>query len=578
MDSQTEAGSLGEDLVVATNVPLPTSRRSSLKGPSSRAMSPVERPLRYSRAAGSVPSLDNQFQEVHGSFEPYDAQVSAASSPYRDLYAPPNSPWLVEGTPPAPPRRSESSTFASENLEKPRFTEGPCKLAVVNDGDKDCFAVLLTRAMITQLKNVCSIVEQVENLEKDYEISTARAYQEEIRVQRLMESTDGTEGAIVHIQKRRELEGAQLEFDRLSNERDLFGQYLNDKKQKLFACQETIINSMRTTLTEGGLLHDDEGAEKAKKGDDPEKEKASSDSEKDEVDVHSHHQPRVDRQTNSLGTRSIMLNVDDYSEDDDDSQRKTGEYYLQQFLAGAPDSWDVSMSVPLGEPPIVPLGGAPPVPLAAPPPVQSDDCFPSQELLHRRAIYDKCIDSEFRRNRLQNELDNGWWIYHRKLIDFQKAVEEGKCSITRSEFDRRDLLYKRELTRKILEIEDEQNKALSEKMALSLAEYDIEQDMAVKEGVLETFGTGTWRVGIEAWLNGVTGGKEQEAANDSVDDIMWKARTVAFAESHSCLDMEAVCVRKVKQYREHCEKLREDVLLQKMSSEGGVPVPGDASK
>ncbi|KAL9117748.1 MAG: hypothetical protein Q9187_005711 [Circinaria calcarea] len=538
---------------------------SSPEESSSKGVCQFEVAVQTSEDVGSVLSLNevpDGFHEVHHPSALYDVQPSAVLSPVSDLYAPRDTLQRVEGSPSALATSTHTGTFASENIEKPEFAERRYKLAVVNDGEKNCFAVILTRDMLAQFKNMCSIIAEVESLNEQHVISTSRAHKERVHVQRLIELDDATEGATVQLENEKEIERAQMEFERVTNERDLFGKYLNDEKQRLFACQETILSSMRTTLTEGGLLNHDKDSGKERNDDDSEKKSKDDDSEK-ERNNHDSERERNDHDSEKDGVEPHRYNHTDSSRtsstrslrgDDDSEGEDLALYTYEHFLAE--------------------------VQKADSPPVLSDGSFSTPEVRHRRAITGKCRDTEMRLNTLKRELEYGWLMDSRKAIDFQMTVAGGVRSVSRSEIDKQDLLYKRELTRKILEVEDEHNKALAEKMALSIASNDVKLNNAMKMGDerVQLLGCGIWRSSVEAWLHEVTGGKEQEAPEYSLEDTMWKVKTVDFGESHSCLDMEAVCARKIEEYREECEKLREGVNLHKMSSEAGLPVSGNTSE
>ena len=489
------------DLGVATSFSLPTSMTPLPKESSSKGADQLEVAVPVSEDVGSVLSLNevtDRFHEVHHPSALSNVQPSAALCSLSDLNVPRHTRQRVEGPTSATMKNTHAGTFASENLQKPDFAEDLCKFAAVNDGGKGCWALILTGVMLAKFKDMCSMTAEVERLNKKHVASTSQAYKEGIHVQKLVESDDATKGPTIQQENEKEIDKAQTEFERVSNERDLFGQHLNDEKQRLFACQETILSTLRTALIKGGLLDGDE---------DSEKERNDDDSMKDGVDPHQHDQHQDNHQTDS----TLVLS-------------------------------DARSTIP--------------------------------EARHRRAIADKCIDTEKRLNKLQRELEDRRFMNYYESMDYQIAVDNGGCSVSKSEFDKQELSKKMKLTRKILEVEDEYTKAVAEKMALSIASNDIKLESAMNLGdeEVESPKHEARRLGIEAWRNGVTGGKEQEAPEYSLEDTIWKVKTVGVGEDCYWLDMDVVCGRRIEKYREECEKLREGVLLQKMSSEAGLPV------
>ena len=187
----------------------------------------------------------------------------------------------------------------------------------------------------------------------------------------------------------------------------------------------------------------------------------------------------------------------------------------------------------------------------------------NQEELQRRETYDEFIESLRYLDTVQEKFDHQGFLYRENLAEYQEMVKAGTISISRSEFDRRKVLYGQRLTRALIDAEEAFEEARERAQALGAISSDYGQECYYgaeyeeswpENKVAEYIASQDWS-SVEAWVDDVldpTG----HADVDSVEIDEWDAEEVDVNDSISVIDYEDYR-RDIDRNRRICARLED---------------------
>ena len=193
----------------------------------------------------------------------------------------------------------------------------------------------------------------------------------------------------------------------------------------------------------------------------------------------------------------------------------------------------------------------------------SDEVQISEELLQRRSAFEYFIDRSQLLDTVQTDFDEQRQNYHENLTEYLQDVKAGASSMSRSEFDRRSVKYGQELTRALIDIEEEVDEARDHAQALGAIPsdyghefyYGAEYEESWPENkIADYIATEDWSF-VQSWLNGVPdSGSASEIDPVEVDE--WEAEEVEVNDSISVMDYEDYR-RDIDRHRRDCARLED---------------------
>ena len=168
----------------------------------------------------------------------------------------------------------------ASDLETKRYTDGPSKIVLANDGTNDCLAVLLTETMVADLKDMFTASCKVDTLKKRFKNAkrdTAYAQNCLESAQVLSENSDNDE----HGQTHTDLEGLEDEVSVLSRTKNQLEKELEIYRLNLSFFHDQSENLFKRVLGEAGLLENCQAADGQHDGTNIESEKVEADRRSD---------------------------------------------------------------------------------------------------------------------------------------------------------------------------------------------------------------------------------------------------------------------------------------------------------
>lgn len=189
----------------------------------------------------------------------------------------------------------------------------------------------------------------------------------------------------------------------------------------------------------------------------------------------------------------------------------------------------------------------------------TDKTVISVEHLNRLATYEDMLERENLLQTLQDKFDTRRETYNQEFVDYSQAVEDGNCSLSRSEFDGICLSNLRDLTKALADAERGHEYAKFKARALGLVGNDWEQesdfvddpdDCDYLESLEAELCGGVDRDFIEAWSAEVSDCEDPDNLEDQ-DNDEWDAETVDISDSISLVD-RGRNRRRIDRWREIC--------------------------
>ena len=204
--------------------------------------------------------------------------------------------------------------------------------------------------------------------------------------------------------------------------------------------------------------------------------------------------------------------------------------------------------------------------------IQTNESGISLEELNRRATVEELELETSALQRLQAAFDRRHSTYEKELQEWSMEYREGRCPLTRMEFDHSILRDGQQLTRDLIETEAAQEDVLARAWKLGLLQNSWEQESNFIDDIDDGYSlslevsmkASVNRDYINAWANGVFVSEPQyyqthapESEEDGSWETMWDGQSVGISDSFSVLD-DTRNRRRIARWRETCELQHEE--------------------
>ncbi len=187
----------------------------------------------------------------------------------------------------------------------------------------------------------------------------------------------------------------------------------------------------------------------------------------------------------------------------------------------------------------------------------------NQEELQRQEAYEEFMERSQYLNTVQEKFDNQGSLYRENLAEYRDMVAAGDTIMSRSDFDRRKVRYGQQLTRALIDAEDEFEEARERAQDLGAIGsdygrefyYGAEYEESWPENkVAEYNASSDWGF-VEDWMNNIPDSASQaEVESVEIDD--WEAEEVDVNDSISNIDCEDYR-QDIDRYRRICARLED---------------------
>lgn len=187
----------------------------------------------------------------------------------------------------------------------------------------------------------------------------------------------------------------------------------------------------------------------------------------------------------------------------------------------------------------------------------------SQEELQRREAYEEFIERSQYLDTVQEQFDGQGSLYRENLAEYQEMVAIGTTNMSRSDFDSRKVQYGQQLTRALIDAEEEFEEARERAQALGAIGsdygqefyYGAEYEESWPENKIADFNASYDWSFVEGWMDNIPDSTSHEDA-DSVEIDEWDAEEVDVNDSISNIDCEDYR-QDIDRYRRICARLED---------------------
>ena len=196
----------------------------------------------------------------------------------------------------------------------------------------------------------------------------------------------------------------------------------------------------------------------------------------------------------------------------------------------------------------------------------------SSEDIERQEAWDYFVQREQALDNVQAKFDNQKQNYHNNLTKYLQDFETGDTTMTRSAFDRRSVRYGQQLTRALINIEEEFEDARDQALALNALPSDyghefyygaVYEESWPADKIADYLASEDWTF-VESWLDGIpdfsssssSSSSPFEMEDDAVEIDEWEAEEVEVNDSVSVMDFEDYR-RDIDRYRRMCAGLED---------------------
>lgn len=188
----------------------------------------------------------------------------------------------------------------------------------------------------------------------------------------------------------------------------------------------------------------------------------------------------------------------------------------------------------------------------------------SQEEAERREAYDEFIERSRYLETVQGKFDSQGFLYRENLAEFEEMAAAGTTDMSRSDFDRRKVRYGQQLTRALIDAEEEFEEAREQALALGAIRsdyghefyYGAEYEESWPENKIAEYNAAHDWSFIEGWVDNIPGSDSQADDVDSVDIDEWDAEELDVNDSISNIDCEEYR-QDIDRYRRICARLED---------------------
>ena len=186
-----------------------------------------------------------------------------------------------------------------------------------------------------------------------------------------------------------------------------------------------------------------------------------------------------------------------------------------------------------------------------------------QEELQRQEAYGEFIERSQYLDTVQEKFDNQRGLYRENLAEYQEMVAAGTINMSRSDFDRRKVRYGQQLTRALIDAEEEFEEARERAKALGAIAsdygrefyYGAEYEESWPENKVAEYNASCDWGFIENWKSNIPDSTSQ-ADVESVEIDDWDAKEVDVNDSISNIDCEDYR-QDIERYRRICARLED---------------------
>ncbi|KAF6228091.1 hypothetical protein HO133_007819 [Letharia lupina] len=187
----------------------------------------------------------------------------------------------------------------------------------------------------------------------------------------------------------------------------------------------------------------------------------------------------------------------------------------------------------------------------------------SEEENQRHAAYDDFIDRSQLLDTVQADFDDQQNNYRENLAMFQQKAEAGVSKMSRSDFDRRSVQYGQQLTRALIDAEEEFEEAREHAQALGAIGsdhgqefyYGAEYEESWPENKIADYNSSHDWGFIHDWMDNIPNATSQ-SDTESVEIDEWDAEEVDVNDSISVIDREDYR-QDIERYRRICARLED---------------------
>ena len=185
------------------------------------------------------------------------------------------------------------------------------------------------------------------------------------------------------------------------------------------------------------------------------------------------------------------------------------------------------------------------------------------EDLERQAAWDHYIQREQAVDLVQAKFDNQRQNYQENLTKYLQKFENGATMMSRSAFDRRSVQYGQQLTRALIDAEEEFEQAREHALALGAIGsdygqefyYGAEYEESWPENKIAEYNASQDWSSVEGWIEEIPDSSSQADA-DSVEVDEWDAEEVDVNDSISMIDCEDYR-QEIDRYQRICARLED---------------------
>lgn len=190
----------------------------------------------------------------------------------------------------------------------------------------------------------------------------------------------------------------------------------------------------------------------------------------------------------------------------------------------------------------------------------------SQEQSERREVCEEFIEISRYLETVQEKFDSQGFLYRENLAEFEEMAAAGTTDMSRSDFDRRKVRYGQQLTRALIDAEEEFEEARERAQALGAISSDYGHEFYYgaeyeeswpANKIAEYNASHDWSF-IEGWMDAIIPGPTTDRADDvdAVEVDEWDAGEVDVNDSISVIDCEEYR-QEIDRYRRMCARLED---------------------
>ena len=186
----------------------------------------------------------------------------------------------------------------------------------------------------------------------------------------------------------------------------------------------------------------------------------------------------------------------------------------------------------------------------------------SQAEVERREAYDDFMERSGYLDTVQEKFDSQGFLYRENLAEYEEMAATGDTDMSRSEFDRRKVHYGQQLTRALIDAEEEYEQARDHALALNALPSDHGHDFyhyeeSWPENKIADYNASQDWTHVEAWMDDIPPSPSSNSQADEVEVDEWDAEEeVEVNDSISMIDCEEYR-RDIDRYQRMCARLED---------------------